>query len=292
MRSHRWLGAGLLLLGTVVSAISVLGPLVAGVIRYHTSDTTLNQIVGGDLGTLAVIAPFTVVAGVLALRGHPAAPVLALAPATYAVYVYAQLIVGEEYLRLPGNNERWFPLLFAAFVLGGVLAVAAWRAVEADRLPATPRWLDRLTAVVLLVVAGYLVFGLHLPSIVDALRDHPSRTEYVSTPTPFWLVKLVDLGIVVPVAVTAAVGLLRGAGWARKPMYAVVGAYALLTVAVTGMAVAMLLRHDPDASVAQLVAFGAFTAMFGTLAALLYRPLPHRPAVAPPIRQRARPRTV
>jgi hypothetical protein len=210
--------------------------------------------------------------------------------ASYAVYIYSQLIVGEEYLRLPGNNERWFPLLYTAFVLGGALLVTAWRAVDAARLPATPRWLDRLTGVVLLVVAGHLVLGLHLPSIVDALRDHPSRVEYLSTPTPFWLVKLMDLGIVVPVAVAAGIGLLRGAAWARKPMYAVVGAYALLTVAVTGMAVMMLVRHDPDASVVQAVAFGGFPVAFCTLAALLYRPLLRGPAAAAPLRA-IRPRT-
>src|SRR6185503_12031923 len=100
-----------------------------------------------------------------------------------------------EYLRLPGNSERFFPLLYTGFVLGGTIAVTAWRSVDPVRLPPASRRLDRLAAGVLFAVAGFLVLQ-HLPSFVDALRDSPSRVEYLSSPTPFWLVKLMDLGIV------------------------------------------------------------------------------------------------
>jgi hypothetical protein len=273
MRTNRLLGAGLIALGVAIAVTAVLGPFVAGVIRYRTSDTTLNQIVGGDAASLAVVAPVTVVTGVLALRRHPAAPVLALAPASYALYTFTQLIVGQEYLRRPGNNERFFPLLLGVFILAGAVALSAWRAVDPGRLPHVPRWLSRLTAGVLLTVAAYLVFGLHLPSLVDALRDTPTRIEYVSSPTPFWLVKLMDLGIVAPVAIVTAVGLLRGAAWARRPMYAIVGAYALLATSVAGMAITMYANHDPDSSLATVAAFALFALAFGALAAALYRPL-------------------
>ena len=53
----------------------------------------------------------------------------------YAVYTYAQVIVGQEYLRLAGNVERFFPLLLAIFVLGEVLVVLGWRQTRPD-LPA------------------------------------------------------------------------------------------------------------------------------------------------------------
>lgn len=86
MRTHRWLGIGLVLLGTVIAATALLGPLVADVIRYHTSETTVNQLIGADATALVVIAPFCILAGVLALRGHAAGPVLALPAAVYAAY--------------------------------------------------------------------------------------------------------------------------------------------------------------------------------------------------------------
>jgi hypothetical protein len=281
MRANRVLGFGLFALGSVIAASALLGPFVTGVIRYHTSDTTLNQVVGGDAAALLLIAPACLVIGVLALRGHPATPMLALAPAVFAAYTYTQLVVGAEYLRLPGNNERYFPLLYAGFLLGGTIAVTAWRHIDATTLPAPSRRLDRTAAAVLFAVVLYLA-GQHLPSLVDALRDTPTRTEYLSSPTAFWVVKLMDLGIVAPAALATGIGLLRGAAWARTPMYAIIGAYTLLGAAVTGMGITMYLNDDPDASPVVAAGFAALTLAFAALAFALYRPpFHHRTPIAP-----------
>jgi hypothetical protein len=272
MRAYRWLGLGMIMLGAVIAASALLGPFVLDVIHYRTSDTTLNQVIGGDAAALLIIAPVCVLVGMLALRGHPAAPALALAPAVYAAYTYTQLIVGQEYLRLPGNNERFFPLLYGGFLLGGAIAVTAWRSIDPARLPATSRRLNRLTAGVLFAVVLFLV-AQHLPTFVDALRDSPTRTEYLSSPSVFWLVKLMDLGIVAPAALATGLGLWRGAAWARTPMYAIVGAYALLGASVTGMGITMSVNDDPDASIALTVGFALFALVFAALAVVLYRPL-------------------
>jgi hypothetical protein len=273
MRTSRWFGWGLVALGAVVGTTALLGPWGLDVIHYRTSPTTLNQVVGGDAAAFLVVAPVTVLVGVLALRRHPAAPVLALAPSLFVTYTYTQLIVGEEYLRLPGNNERFFPLLLVGFVLAGASAITAWRSAAPEELPPMSRRLARVMAVVLGVVAVYLVVGLHLSSLVDAWRDHPLRTEYVSSPTPFWLVKLMDLGILVPVAAVAAVGLWRGAAWAAKPAYAIIGGYTLLAASVAGMAITMYANSDPDSSLAAVAAFVTFTLAFAALSVALYRPL-------------------
>lgn len=87
-----------------------------------------------------------------------------------------------------------------------------------------------------------------------------------------------DLGILAPAAVVTGVGLGRGAAWARKPMYAIVGAYALLGASVAGTAVTMVVKDDPDASVAVAAGFAVFAAVFGALAVVLYRPLFRPPA--------------
>jgi len=260
-------------LGVGVAAASLLGPLALDALRYRTSETTLNQIVGGDLAGLVVVAPTAVAAAVLLWRGHRAGPVVALAPALWAIYMYTQLIVGQEYLRLPGNNERFFPLLLALFVAGEAVAVLAWRATDVHTLPELPRRLERTAGVVLLVLAGFLTLGLHLPSLVDALADQPTAVEYTSSPTAFWIVKLMDLGIIVPAAAAIGVGLLRGAAWARKASYAILGGYTLLAAAVAGMAIVMYLNGDPDASLVNVAAFTAFAAAIGWLTVRLYRPL-------------------
>ncbi|GAA4964246.1 nitroreductase/quinone reductase family protein [Actinoplanes utahensis] len=269
----RLLGAGLILLGTAVATVAVLGPLVSGVLRYRTSSTSLNQIIGGDAAALAVVAPVTVAVGILALRGHPAAPLLALAPSIFVVYTYTQLILGNEFLRWPGNVERFFPLMLAVFLLAAALAIRAWHSTPPAELPATSAGADRTAGIVLLAIAAFVVVGLHLPNFADAMRDQPTSVQYLSSPTAFWLVKFMDLGIVVPAALAVGIGALRRRQWARKPMYTLVGAYTLIGASVTGMAITMTGRNDPDASATTVIGSALMTALLATITCYLYRPL-------------------
>ncbi|HEY0001785.1 MAG TPA: hypothetical protein VGB74_15115 [Actinoplanes sp.] len=271
-------GAALIALGSAVAAVAILGPLVLEVIHYRISATSLNQIIGGDAAALTVVAPITVAVGVLAIRGHPAAAVLAPAPSLFVVYTYAQLILGNEYLDLPGNVERFFPLLLAVFILAGTIAVRAWHSTAADRLPATSAGVDRTAGVLLLVIAAFVVVGLHLPNYLDAMRDHPSAVQYLSSPTAFWLVKFMDLGIVVPAAIVVGVGALRRRPWARKPVYALLGAYTLIGTSVAGMAVTMAARHDPDASAVTVIGSAMMAALLAGATGYVYRPLFRRAA--------------
>jgi hypothetical protein len=277
---NRLLGAGLVALGTAVATVAVLGPLVLDVLRYRISATSLNQIIGGDAAALAVVVPVTVAVGVLTIRGHPAAPVLALAPSIFVVYTYTQLIIGNEYLRLPGNVERFFPLLLAVFIVAGAVALRAWNSVP-EPLPPTSAGVDRTAGVLLLVIAAFVLLGLHVPNYLDAMRDHPGTVQYLSSPTAFWLVKFMDLGIVVPAAITVGIGTLRHRRWARKPVYALLGAYTLIGASVAGMAITMVVRRDPDASTATAIGSVLLTALLTGLTYAVYRPLFRRAGTAP-----------
>ena len=172
MRTNRLLGAGLFALGALVIVYAVLGPLVLDVIHFRTTASGLNQIRGGDLAALVVVVPVCMAVGWLAWQGHPAAPVLALAPAIFAMYMYSQLILGNEFLQLPGNVERFFGLLLAMFLLATVVAVRCWGLARPEELPPSTRRLERGSGILLVVIAAFVVFGMHLPTLVDALRDH------------------------------------------------------------------------------------------------------------------------
>jgi hypothetical protein len=282
---RRWLGVALIALGVGAAFIALLGPLVAGLIRYHASQGALNQVAGGDVAALVLVAPISIVAGILVLRGHRAGPVLALGPAVYAIYTYTQLALGVDVARYPGNSERFFPLFVGLFVLGAAVAIRAWTTVDPSELPSTSQRVDRTLGVFLLVVAAFLTFGLHLPGMVDAMGNRPVATEYLADPFLFWLVKFMDLGIIVPALVVIGVGILRGAGWAHKAVYAAVGWFALLGSAVAGMAVVMQGAGDAAASTANTLAFTLFAAVGLSVAVIVYRPLFGR---ATPRREEAR----
>ncbi len=273
MRSYRLLGAGLFALGTLVVGYAVLGPLVLDVIHFRTSASGLNQVRGGDLAALVVVAPVCVAVGGLAWREHPAAPVLALAPAIFAMYTYSQLVLANEYLRVPGNVEVFFPLLLVMFWLASAITVRSAGLVGSVVLPPWSRRLEAGTGVLLLVIAAFVLFGLHLPTLVDAMSPAPTGTAYLGAPTLFWVVKFYDLGIVVPAALAVGVGLLRGRRWARTSAYAIVGGYLLIGWSVAGMAATMLGDGDPDASIGLLAGFMTLAVSLSVFAWFLYRPL-------------------
>lgn len=276
----RWLALTLGLLAACVAAAAAFGPFVLGLLDYRTSATTENQLLGSDAAALLVAAPLTALAALLVVRRHAAGAPLATGVAVYALYTYTQVVIGQEYLRLPGNVERFFPLLLAVFVLAEATLVLAWHALPAEP-PRLSRRLERATGTVLVLVAVFLVVGLHLPTAVTAWTDPGSMTEYASAPTPFWMVKLMDLGIVVPVALVTGAGLLRGAPAVRRVLYPLLTGYTLLAVSVTSMALMMLAHDDPDASVGLAAGFGVFTVLLTVLVVAVYRPLVGRPDPQP-----------
>ena len=142
--------------------------------------------------------------------------------------------------------------------------------------------MERATGVLLLGVASFVVVGIHLPSLVDAMGTAPAGAAYRDAPTAFWVVKFYDLGIVAPAALVVGVGLLRHRRWARVPAYAIIGGYLLLGWSVVGMAVTMLLVGDPDASVGLAIGATTLAAALSVYATVLYRPLFHPAATGPP----------
>jgi hypothetical protein len=82
-----------------------------------------------------------------------------------------------------------------------------------------------------------------------------------------------DLGIVAPAAIAVGIGALRHRRWARKPVYAILGAYTLIGASVAGMAIAMVLRDDPDASTATLIGTTLLASALAAVTWYVYRPL-------------------
>jgi len=261
------------LLGLGAAAVTLLGPLVTGRIEYHVSAGARHQIMGGDIAGLILVAPVSILAAVLMLRRHRAGPVVALGPAVYAIYMYSQLALGGDFDRYAGNSERFFPLFLGLFVLGGLISIRGWILVDGEHLPAIPPRIAQRLGVFLLVMATFLTFGFHLPGLAEIWNGGLSSPEYVADPNVFWLVKLMDLGIVVPALLAIGVGLLRRSDWAETAGYAAIGWMALLASSVAGMAVVTQVRADPAASFVNTVVFGSFAVLSLVAAWLVYSPL-------------------
>jgi hypothetical protein len=234
----------------------------------------INQVIGLDLVLLLVVAPLSCLVGVLAVRRHPSAPVLAIAPGLFVAYLVPQYIVGPNY-HFPGNNQRFFLLHLCLFVLGVAVAVIGWSTIDDDRLPDVSDSDAFLASRVLFVGALVLVVGLHLPGVIDAFSAAPANVAFRASPAAFYLVKLMDLGMVVPASIVVGVGLSRRNPWAEKLMYPLIGWLALDALALSAVAVVMEVNNDPARSLVLVIGLCAVTIVLVSLAVHLWSPLAH-----------------
>ena len=267
-----WLGWGLIALGIGLASNSLLGPLGVDRIDYPVSESMRNQTIGLDAATLVVVAPLTVAIGVLALRGHGAAPALALGPTSYGAYMLVQYIAGPDHLSYPGV----LLLQLAVFIGSWSLAAVAWRLA---RQPPLRVRLGRWHGLVAWALAGFVLLR-YLPGLAGSLSNEPLPPEAAGDPAMYWLIVLLDLGVFVPIAAVAGLGLRRGRPWATTLHRGAVGWFTLVTVAVATMSATMWLNDDRYASAGQLTLFVGLSVVMLVYAAVVHRPLLTAPGPA------------
>lgn len=249
-------------LGIIVAGI--LGPLILGVIKFRLPELLVNQYIGGEVVTLILAAPALIAAGVLWRRDDPLAPVLSIGPAAYTVYTFITAIAGQEYALYDGNAEKAFPL-YAALILGGTLIVAiAGSELMRTDAPMPPQGLRKITAGVLLAIAIFFAFAWSA-QIAQVYRGDPP-SEYAEGPALFWLIKLMDLGFLLPAFLAAGIGLLKVHPVAIRLSYGMVCYAVCMSGAILGMAVAMVMKDDPAASTGMIAFLMPVTALLAFLA--------------------------
>jgi hypothetical protein len=239
MTRQRLFAVATICAGAAMILNALLGPLGVGMIRFHESAAMETQLLGGELTSLVLAGPIAILAGALWWRGARIAPALAFAPLGYAVYTYVQLVLVPDYARYPGNNERWFPLYVSMVMTAWIVAVAAWRELDAHPLSAPGRTIRHVFGTVLVVTNGLFALAW-VASIASTYVQAPSP-EYREHPTAFWLIRLMDLGFVIPIGIVTGVGLLRGTASSQRLAFTFAGAQTLLACAVAMMAVRIAL---------------------------------------------------
>ena len=268
----RSLVVGLVVLAAGLAANAVLGPFLLGVIEYHYGPSMTAQGVGLDAVALTVVAPLALLAAWLVHRDHVAGPPVAFIPATFAAYMAPQYIIGPDYAGLPGNNEQFFLLHLGLLLVGIAVLLLSWQAVDRIHLLPNTTASDRRRSWILVGAAVFILLRW-LPFLPQLVRGSPTATEWTDNPTAFLLIAVLDLAIVVPATLTAALGLRAGALWGRSAAYGMLGFYAVVPLSVAAMAVSMVAHRDPHASPAGALGFVAAGLLFALVVLLLYRPL-------------------
>lgn len=252
-----------LALGIVVAAL--LGPLVTDTIRFHLPDALVVQYEGGEVVTLFVAAPLLVAAGWLWLHGARLAPALAFGPAAYVVYTFVTAIVGQEYGRYPGNAERAFLLYAALIAMGAAVAIVAVSDLLQQPAPTPSDGSRRVTAGIFLVIGAFFALAW-IGQVVQVYQGQES-TEYEQGPALFWLIKMLDLGFLVPALTAIGVGLLRRSTLAIRLAYGMVTYAVCMAGAILGMGIAMWIEDDPAASMGMIAFLAPVTVGLALVAA-------------------------
>ena len=216
-----WFGPGLVVLAVALLLNTIVGPAITGLVDYPFTDTLRNETIGLELFAAVVLTPLLLSAAWLHRRQHVAAPVLALGPTAFVVYMFVQYIAGPGYAVYPAVL---FPHL-AIFVLAGALLVVAWSHARVPVIVSPRRWATVLGLFTLFVLSRYV------DAYVGTFTGAAVPESYTGDLGMFWTVVLLDLGVVVPVAIATVAALLRGTAWADRATYGVLGWFAAL---VTG----------------------------------------------------------
>lgn len=270
MLRSRLTGIALISLGVGAAVVSLLGPLAFDVVRWRIGANTENQVAGQDVVTLVLVAPAAIVAGMLWLRGHRLAPVVTLGPALYGLYTFLSYILSPDYHRYAGNNENAFPLLLVLVILSWTTAGVAWSAIDRETLPRITDRTRNLLGGSLLLVGGLFVMAWS-QQVAQVIGGSTALPEYLEDPGTFWVIKTFDLAFVMPVAIATGIGLLRNRAWAIHTAYAVGGFFTFMSAAVSAMALVMLARDDPAATLLLPAVTIPMTLVIGGLMLQLYR---------------------
>lgn len=254
----------LFVLAGVLVVNTLLGPLGTETIRYPITGTLLNQTIGLEVVTVGLVAPLAVTAGLLALRGHRAAPFLGFGPAAYTAYMFVQYVLGPEYA------DYTHTILFhtAVFAFSAGVTGWAWILASQQEVPQLSGRRRRTYGVILLALAAFII-SRYLTVVLGGAMP----AEFAQARTFFWSIFLLDLGVVVPTTLVAGIGMLHGAPRAHTALYSLLGWYALVPPSVAAMSATMVINDDPHAVAGQAVMFTVVALVVLGLAAWIFRPL-------------------
>jgi hypothetical protein len=259
----------LALLAAGLSANVVLGPLGVGLLKWRVSLNGLNQTYGADGASLLLVVPAALVAARLWSVGHPLAAPLALGVGLATVYYAIAETLGGDYLRYPGNNERFFLLFLLLIVLSWTIAVHAWSSLDAEP-PLPAAWLRRAFGTLSVLAAAFLGVAW-IAQLVPIALTGVVGPDYLDSPSAFWTIRIVDLGFIVPITAWTGVGLWRQQATAIRAAYGLAAFLMLQGASVLAMGIIMLWRADPTASATFVYVLAPIVAALATLTAWLFR---------------------
>ena len=254
----------------VLVALVALGPLFTGTIEYRTSESAVFQTEGQDLANLFVITPILLLGGVLHLMRREGAKYLLVLPPITLMYVGISYGIGQEWSdpSYTGNVEN-YAWLFLVLVIGGLLLLVGALSLFAPS-DAPEFGKKGLRVYVALMAIFLLVFAMMwLSELVEVMSTGGTESgNYESTPTLWWTIRFLDLGVTIPLGYLALFLLLSNPRRSYPLVLLFFGFFVTMGTAVCAMGWIMYFNDDPEMQSASLVVFTSLAML--SYAGLLY----------------------
>lgn len=256
-------GSVAIVCAVVLAAVAILGPLVLGTIEYRTSTSGVWQIEGADVVNLFLVTPILLLGGILHLMGRPGSRYLLILPPVTLMYTGLSVGMGQEWgdPAYDGNVEQ-YAWLFLVLIIGGLVLLIASLSMFTERdAPAfKPRNLRIYVAVMSLFLLLFAMMWLSELAEVISTGD-TSTGSYEATPTLWWIVRYLDLGITIPLGFVGLFLLLTRTRQAYPLVLLFFGFFVTLGTAVLSMGIVMTLNDDPEAQPGALLIFATLAAL-------------------------------
>jgi hypothetical protein len=236
---------------------------------YYDTVSMAAQQQGNDLVTLAVGLPLLLASTWLAFNGSMRGRLLLTGTLGFFLYTYMSMAMLTSFNPLFLVYVALFSLSLIAFVLSMMsFDLSSLADHFSEDLPR--RWIGGL----LLFVAAFLTLAWLGRIIPPFIRGQTPALENTTT----LVIQAMDLGLVVPLAMLAALFLLRRSAWGYLLASVAVLKFVTMGLAVSTMSVVMAVRGVPE-QLGVMVPFLIITVVNLVLAVLLLRSVKQRPAL-------------
>lgn len=254
------IGAVAIVCAGILIAIALLGPIGLGLMEHRTSQSAIYQTMGQDLVGALLIAPLLLIGGLLhLLKKGESKYFLILTPITL-IYTGLSYGIGQEWSNeaYSGNIENYFGLFVMLIISGLILGISSLSMFDEKDAPDFNK--RNLYIYAGLMAVFLLLFAMMWSSEVFEVIATGNTTSgsYASTPTVFWVIRYLDLGVTIPLGYMALYLLITRPKQAYPIILLFFGFFITMGTAVNTMAIVQVFSGDPEvagAAAAGLVIF-------------------------------------
>ncbi|MHA1302941.1 MAG: hypothetical protein ACTSQE_14010 [Candidatus Heimdallarchaeaceae archaeon] len=262
LKSRLVVGIPAIFAGLVQLIVIIIGPLFGlNIIQYHFSDNSLIQQYGQEIVGLVLVVPALIIGGILWIkRAYLSTYLLAFASGNIIYNGFTYGLFND--FTIPGNSER-FSLLFISLInIGLFLVVTTYRAFNQEKIDYDKIKRKQTTTIVIAfgtILALFLLLWLKQIFEVMVIGTTNPASVYEDHKNGFWLIKFLDLGIVIPLGLYSTYLLWKKSSNSFPLLMLLFSFFASMISAVFGMAITQFVFNDPSATIGGGVIFGLLT---------------------------------